>query len=126
MNSNWFRLPIIVLLICLANAPQSSAADIAVDTNWVTLFNGKDLTGWMIMNDGNFSAANGILHLEKSMGWLRTEKQYTDFILEAEWRALETNYNSGFFIRAGLEGKAFPGKASQVNLKPGSLGSLIK
>jgi len=126
MNSNWFHLPIIILLISLADARQSSSADIPGDGNWVTLFNGKDLTGWTIMNDGAFSATNGILHLEKSMGWLRTEKQYADFILLAEWRALETNYNSGFFIRAGTEGKPFPDKAWQVNLKAISLGSLLK
>ena len=126
MNSNWFHLPIIILLISLADARQSSSADIPGDGNWVTLFNGKDLTGWTIMNDGAFAATNGILHLEKSMGWLRTEKQYADFILLAEWRALETNYNSGFFIRAGTEGKPFPDKAWQVNLKAISLGSLLK
>src|SRR5712671_1466086 len=126
MKFSWFHLLIIILLITLADAGQSSSADTAVAGNWITLFNGKDLTGWMIINDGTFSATNGILHLEKSMGWLRTEKQYTDFILEAEWRALETNYNSGFFIRAGLEGKPFPDNAWQVNLKAVSLGSLLR
>lgn len=126
MNANWFRLPIILLLISLADTRQSSAVDVTGDSNGATLFNGKDLTGWISMNGGAFTATNGILHLEKSMGWLQTDRQYTDFILEAEWRALETNYNSGFFIRAGTEGKPFPDNAWQVNLKGSALGALLK
>ena len=110
-------LPVVYLL---------TSSVLAGELQWISLFNGKDLTGWTIVNDSNFSSTNGLLHLERSMGWLRTEKQYTDFILEAEWRALETNYNSGFFIRAGLEGKPFPDNAWQVNLKESSLGSLLK
>jgi len=98
----------------------------AGDVGWNSLFDGKSLTGWVVVNDGNFTATNDVLHLEKSMGWLRTERQCADFVLEAEWRALETNYNSGFFIRAGLEGQPFPDGAWQVNLKESSLGSLLK
>jgi 3-keto-disaccharide hydrolase len=125
------KTPRLVLLTALVLAsicitPLSSGADFQGDGKWVSLFNGKDLSGWVIVNNGAFTVTNGILHLERSMGWLRTERQYTDFILEAEWRALETNYNSGFFIRAGLEGKPFPTNAWQVNLKESSLGSLLK
>jgi hypothetical protein len=115
------------LVIAFISLTQiSCGTDFQGDSKWVSLFNGKDLSGWVIMNNGAFAVTNGILHLEKSMGWLRTEGQYTDFILEAEWRALETNYNSGFFIRAGLEGKPFPTNAWQVNLKESSLGSVLK
>jgi hypothetical protein len=60
------------------------------------------------------------------MGWLRTEKQYQDFIFEAEWRALDSAYDSGFFIRAGLEGKPWPTDGWQVNLARAALGGLVK
>jgi 3-keto-disaccharide hydrolase len=125
------KTPRLVLLTALVLAsisitPLSPGADFQGDGKWVSLFNGKDLSGWVIVNNGAFTVTNGILHLERSMGWLRSDRQYTDFILEAEWRALETNYNSGFFIRAGLEGKPFPASAWQVNLKESSLGSLLK
>jgi hypothetical protein len=99
---------------------------LAGDDNSTSLFNGKDLTGWVVMNDANFTATNAVLHLERSTGWLRTEQPYDDFILEVEWRALETNYNSGFFLRAGLDGQPFPDNAWQVNLKENALGSLMK
>jgi len=116
----------VVLLAFVSLTPRSRGADPVGDDEWQLLFNGRDLAGWMVMNGGAFTATNGILHLERSTGWLRTERQYTNFVFEAQWRALETNYNGGFFIRAGLEGKPFPDNAWQVNLKESSLGSLLK
>jgi hypothetical protein len=98
----------------------------AGDTNGISLFNGKDLTGWQVVNDGVFSATNGTLHIERGMGWLRSEKEFGDFVLEAEWRGLETNYNSGFFVRSGIEGKPFPDGGWQINLKQSALGALVK
>jgi unsaturated rhamnogalacturonyl hydrolase len=91
-----------------------------------SIFNGRDLTGWASMNDGVFQVSNGIIRLEKGSGWLRTEQIYTNFIFEAEWRALRTNYNSGFLLRASLDGKPFPTNVWQVNLKDTALGALLK
>src|SRR6266853_3199374 len=91
-----------------------------------TLFNGKDLSGWVPVHDVEFVVTNGNLRLVKGMGWLRTEKQYKDFILEAEWRALVPEYDSGFFVRAGLEGEPWPNEVWQVNLQRAALGGLVK
>ena len=77
------------------------AAESPQDARWEPLFNGNDLTGWAPVNEVTFVVTNGNLRLVKGMGWLRTEKQYTDFIFEAEWRALVPQYDSGFFVRAG-------------------------
>lgn len=93
--------------------------------NSVSLFNGRDLSGWTVMNDAKFLVTNGVLHLDASWGWLCTEEVFTNFILEAECRALQTNYNSGFFIRTGKEGKPFPPAAWQINLKESALGALL-
>jgi hypothetical protein len=57
---------------------------------------------------------------------LRTEKQYKDFTLELEWRALENGYDSGIFLRAGLDGKPWPKDGWQVNLLGAALGGLVK
>jgi hypothetical protein len=120
------RFLTVILFASVALAQLSTGADLAADGKWESLFNGKDLTGWVVMNDATFTVTNGVLHLEKGSGWLRTEREYTDFILEAEWRALETNCNSGFFIRAGLEGKPFPTNVWQVNLKESAIGQLLR
>jgi len=98
----------------------------AFGSPWEMLFNGQDLSGWVPANNATFIATNGNLRLVTGMGWLRTEKQYGNFILEAEWRALTPDYDSGFFIRAGLDGKPWPKDGWQVNLNQGALGGLIK
>ena len=104
---------------------SAALADVA-GGNWESLFNGTNLTGWVVMNDAAFTVTNGVIHLDKSRGWLRTEKEYADFVLEVEWRALEPNYNSGLFIRAGLDGKPYPTNAIQVNLKETALGQILR
>jgi len=93
---------------------------------WESLFNGKDLSGWVAMHNVEFVVTNGNLRLVKGMGWLRTEKRYKDFVFEAEWSALVPQYDSGFFIRAGLEGKPWPDGVWQVNLQGAALGGLVK
>lgn len=105
--------------VCAAEAaPQAGA--------WKTLFNGKDLTGWVPVHDVAFEVVEGNLRLVKGMGWLRTGETYGDFVLEFEWRALETQYDSGIFLRAGLEGKPWPKDGWQVNLRYDALGGLVK
>jgi hypothetical protein len=99
----------------------------AADTGkWESLFNGRDLQGWKSENETTFEVRDGNLRLVKGMGWLRTEKEYQDFILELEWRAIEEKYDSGIFIRAGLEGKPWPKDGWQVNLRYDGLGGLVK
>lgn len=93
---------------------------------WQTLFNGKDFQGWVPVHDVTFEVVDGNLRLVKGMGWLRSEKQYKDFILEFEWRALVEQYDSGMFLRAGLEGKPWPTDGWQLNLRYNQLGALVK
>ncbi len=93
---------------------------------WTPLFNGTNLDGWVVMNGAKFSVTNGAIQIEGGMGWLRSERAFTNFVLEAEWRGLETNYNSGFFLRAELEGKPMPTNGWQVNLKQADLGAWLK
>jgi hypothetical protein len=102
------------------------AQAVAAEGPWESLFNGKDLTGWLPVHDVTFVVTNGNLRLVSGMGWLRTENQYQDFIFEAEWRALDPGYDSGFFIRAGLDGKPWPTDGWQVNLARAALGGLVK
>jgi hypothetical protein len=98
----------------------------AADPGWQALFNGKDLTGWVPMNDVTFQVVEGNLRLVKGMGWLRTEKEFKDFVLEFEWRALEDKYDSGVYFRAGLPGKPWPDGGWQVNLRHDAIGGLAK
>lgn len=123
-----FRVQILstIFAACLVVAHEAVAADGPKETSWQSLFNGQDLAGWSPVQDVTFVVTNGNLQLVKGMGWLRTKKQFSDFIFEVEWRALVPDYDSGFFIRAGLDGKPWPEGGWQVNLKDNSLGGLVK
>ena len=100
-------------------------ADAAPIANFVALFNGTNLNGWIPMNGGSFTAENGVIRLAGGQGWLRTEKEYGDFILTAEWRGLKTNYNSGVFIRAPLAGRPWAPDIWQINTKQTGIGELL-
>ncbi len=116
-------------MVLLAGSPFtgcSVAADPFHEGVWQSLFNGKDLRGWVPVHDVLFIVTNGNLRLVKGMGWLRTEKEYKDFVFEGEWCALVKSYDSGLFVRAGLEGKPWPKDGWQINLKYGGVGQLVK
>ncbi|MEY4917431.1 MAG: hypothetical protein RL616_1344 [Verrucomicrobiota bacterium] len=110
-----------LILSCVSCATASAPFE-----KWISLFNGTNLDGWAVMNGGKFAVTNGAIQIQGGMGWLRTERAFTNFVLQAEWRGLETNYNSGFFLRSGLEGKPMPTNGWQVNLKQADLGALLK
>jgi hypothetical protein len=70
---------------------------------FVPLFNGKDLSGWVIVNvkPDTFFVKNGeLVTTGVPTGTIRTEKMYENFILEIEWMHENTKDpgNSGIFI----------------------------
>ncbi len=77
------------------------------DAGFVSLFNARDLTGWVPFLDPNvkgadpaktFRVGNGVLVISgHPNGYLRTEREFADFILRFEYRML-TEGNSGVFL----------------------------
>ena len=73
---------------------------------WVTLFNGRDLTGWITGPNNHFVVENGELTVKRStpdgqehnLDYLWTEERYGDFILDLEFKVIEGT-NSGVFFR---------------------------
>lgn len=75
----------------------------------IQLFNGKDLTGWRLINekaDNGWSVADGVLmnRVEKGKhcGNLRTDAEFEDFNLKLEVRTQEKS-NSGIYLRGIYE-----------------------
>ncbi len=112
--------------MCGAGLMLGAARGADAEEGWISLFNGRDLTGWVKVHDVQAEGHEGHLRILRGMGWLRTEREFSDFILEFEWRALEDKYDSGLFFRAGLEGKPWPDRSYQVNLRYDMLGGLVK
>ena len=81
------------------------------------LFNGKDLAGWTVHGTEKWYVENGELICEsgpdKEYGYLSTNKNYKNFILELEFKQ-EANGNSGVFIRSGIEGTKISGWQVEV------------
>ncbi len=71
------------------------------DNAWVSLFNGRDLAGWVPINVAptTFSVRDGIIvSTGIPTGLLRTERQYENFVLELEWRHMKPGGNAGVFV----------------------------
>ena len=113
-------------LVVLLGQGEEAKSAASAGGPWISLFNGKDLSGWVVMHDAKFVVKDGELHLVGGMGWLRTKQKYQDFELRLEWKALGPRYDSGIFLRCGLEGKPWPKQAWQVNLRYNMLGGLVK
>lgn len=84
------------------------------EAGFTPLFNGKDLSGWMVMGHEDWHVAGGVLWTEGQGGWLRSDRQYADFVLRLEYRTTKDS-NSGIFLRAAESGNpAFTGIEIQI------------
>jgi len=86
----------------------AAAAALQAEAGFTPLFNGKDLTGWVLVrgHGPGYVVEDGVLVCPKEGGGnLYTEKEYANFVLRLEWRLWEGG-NNGIGIRAPLEGDA--------------------
>jgi len=81
----------------------------------IELFNGKDLSGWTwicpdknVKVDDVWSVHEGVLRCKgKPAGYLRTNDDYTSFMLSVEWRVIKPG-NGGVLLRANGPEKVWP------------------
>jgi hypothetical protein len=90
---------------------------LATNKKEVSIFNGKDLTGWTIHGTEKWYVERGHLVCEsgpdKQYGYLSTSKDYKNFILTLEFKQ-ESNGNSGVFFRSSIEGTKISGWQCEV------------
>lgn len=118
---------VVLLAFCFVRAE--------VEEGFTSLFNGKDLSGWVYGKAGNGLNKNGegyrvengsIYSTVKDGGNLYTEKEYGDFVFRFEFKLTE-GANNGIGIRAPLTGdSAYVGMEIQVldDNAPGYKGKL--
>jgi hypothetical protein len=98
-------------LLLLAASPAFCAeplpSESLQDDGFVSMWSGKDLTGWVNVNCAPstfFARGDEIITTGKPTGYLRTTKQYENFIAEFDWMHIPPKSgavgNSGFFVWA--------------------------
>jgi hypothetical protein len=102
------RWLLLSLTIALTTALLGAADQVSPPGDgFVPMWNGKDLTGWVNVNcapETFFVRDNMIVTTGLPIGYLRTEKQYENFIAEFDWMHVppkpDAVGNSGFFVWA--------------------------
>jgi len=81
------------------------------------IFNGKNLNGWTIHGTEKWYVEKGELICEsgpdKQYGYLSTNKQYKNFVLNVQFKQ-EANGNSGVFFRSSIDGTKISGWQVEV------------
>jgi hypothetical protein len=102
---------LLVIAFAFLLIPSLRAAD---QQGFVSLFNGKDLSGWTMGPDKSWVVEDGVIALKRAQydgaehnaDYLWTRDQYANFILELEFKIPE-QANSGVYLRT-------PDKANPV------------
>ncbi len=73
--------------------------------DWLSLFNGKDLSGWVNVGNEKWAVEDGVIHgqgMSKEYGYLRTEGKYKDFELFLRFKCIGRG-NSGVFFHTEFQ-----------------------
>ena len=96
------RILLLSLLASAVFAQQRKPKMILPGEDWIPLFNGKDLAGWVEIGKEKWEVVGGAIHgraISKEYGYLKTEKNYKDFHLSLKFKC-EGDGNSGVFFHS--------------------------
>jgi hypothetical protein len=103
------------IIVCLGLSLIISSS--LLSQKWISLFNGKDLSGWTNNGQEKWYVQNGELICEsgpeKQYGYLSTDKSYQNFTLSLQFKQ-EANGNSGVFFRSSIEGIKISGWQAEI------------
>jgi hypothetical protein len=122
MSQRWERFAVALMLALGIVGPGAAQGA----GGWVSLFDGTTMNGWTKMNGGNWEVRDGALaYTGGGNGWLRSNREYSNFALVAVWRFTSGDrWDSGLFLRAGLDGKPWPSQGYQVQMMKGGEGGI--
>ncbi len=100
---------------------------------WIKLFNGKDLAGWRISEDGKWKVEDGEIVANGPRSHLFTDQEFKNFVFKAEVKTTPGS-NSGIYFHTKFQETGWPeqGHEAQVNVthkdpvKTGSLYNVVK
>lgn len=105
MRRRYLWVFVILPVSLLWTVPVSGAPAEGADDGFVPMFNGRDLSGWINVNcaPSTFFVRDGeIVTTGHPTGFLRTGRQYENFVAEFDWMHVNRTAmgNSGFFVWA--------------------------
>jgi hypothetical protein len=106
-----------MLFILLAMGTIALGSD---DSRWVSLFDGKSLSGWKNYGVEKWDVDHGEIlgqAVSQAYGYLATEKTYRNFEMKLKFRAERTG-NSGIFFHSSIEGVDIKGVQVEVDPNP--------
>lgn len=127
-----YTLTVLVLLLITGTA----AKKVSDDGEWVSLFNGDDLAGWIIPDgdNGHWRVVDGVIDydaLSEAEGDknLWSEKEYRDFVLRLDWRIPETpyiNHNARIILPDGSHKKDENGEDILISVPDSDSGIYLR
>ncbi len=119
----------VYLLVILFSACSTSSKGQKAKGKAMDLFNGKDLTGWIIYGTEKWYVDDGELVCEsgpdKGYGYLGTVDTFKDMDLSLEFKQ-EANGNSGVFFRSSIEGTKITGWQAEVAPRGSDTGGIYE
>ena len=112
-----------------SRAQETGPSEVEAREGFVSLFNGKDFQGWRFGESDpasgtlppNWKVEDGVIKLSGGNSpHLASQREFADFDVRLQWRAMRDKYNSGFFIRSGRNVGA-----NQINLSQSAVGKLM-
>ncbi len=105
------------LFLIIIGLNSCSASDSSQGGDKISLFNGKDLTGWTINGTEKWYVEDGLMICEsgpdEEYGYLSTDEKYKNFELSLEFKQ-NADGNSGVFFRSSIDGVKISGWQVEV------------
>jgi hypothetical protein len=93
---------LLLIVVAMSLQAQRAPRPKLPGEDWVQLFNGKDLTGWVEIGKEKWVVEGGAIHglaISKEYGYLKTAQNYKDFHLSLKFKC-EGDGNSGVFFHS--------------------------
>lgn len=99
------RFLFLFTVLAVGAFPQKAPRPRDYEEKWVSLFNARDLTGWVKVGNEKWEVEDGTIRgqgVTKDYGYLKTAGNYKDFELALRFKC-EADGNSGVFFHADFK-----------------------